>query len=176
MNFSLKPNPLIAVWVPGFLTLTAILFIAYLNASVALEKLMTTVPPGFLAFWIIIAGFAVGELLDTIRDLSEYRWDRICNGKYKINWDFFFDADERHLRNLEEWYYTYYELDANLFLGILVTYVLAWLRVIRIDMQSQIIMAFLTLIFLLSVILTRCEIKKLIQDYYHEKTDKIKGE
>jgi len=171
MNFSLKPNPLIAVWVPGFLTLTAILFIAYLNASVALEKLMTTVPPGFLAFWIIIAGFAVGELLDTIRDLSENLWDRIC----KINWDFFFDADERHLRNLEEWYYTYYELDANLFLGILVTYVLAWLRLIRIDILPQCIMAIPTLIFLLGVISMRREIKNLIDDYY-EKTDKTKRE
>jgi divalent metal cation (Fe/Co/Zn/Cd) transporter len=171
MNFSLKPNPLIAVWVPGFLTLTAILFIAYLNASVALEKLMTTVPPGFLAFWIIIAGLAVGELLDTIRDLSENLWDRIC----KINWDFFFDADERHLRNLEEWYYTYYELDANLFLGILVTYVLAWLRLIRIDILPQCIMAIPTLIFLLGVISMRREIKNLIDDYY-EKTDKTKRE
>ena len=171
MNFSLKPNPLIAVWVPGFLTLTAILFIAYLNASVALEKLMTTVPHSFLAFWIIIAGFAVGELLDAIRDLSEYLWDRIC----KINWNFFFDADERHLRNLEEWYYTYYELDANLFLGILVTYVLAWLRLIRIDILPQCIMAIPTLIFLLGVISMRREIKNLIDDYY-EKTDKTKRE
>jgi len=175
MNFSLKPNPLIAVWVPGFLTLTAILFIAYLNGSGALEKLMTTVPPSFLAFWIIIAGFAVGELLDTIRDLSEYRWDHICNGKYKINWNFFFDADERHLRNLEEWYYTYYELDANLFLGILVTYVLAWLRLIRIDILPQCIMAIPTLIFLRGVISMRREIKNLIDDYY-EKTDKTKRE
>jgi len=170
MNLSLKPNPIIALWVPGFLTLTVTLFVAYQNGSLNILSLSTVIPLYIIGFMVIIAGFAVGEFLDTIRGLSENIWDRICKHKYEINWKFFFDANEEHIRNLEEWYFTYYELDFNLLSGTIIIYILSWFSVIKINCTTQIIMIFPSITFLLSVLFIRKEIKELIDDYYKKNT------
>ena len=127
MNFSLKPNPLIALWVPGFLTVTVILLSGHVGGSLSVLNSITTLPFYAIGFMVIVAGFAVGEFLDTIRDvLWESFLDHLCKGKFKIQWEFFFNGEERHIKNLEEWYYTYYELDFNLFAGEVIVYLLSW--------------------------------------------------
>lgn len=167
MNFSLKPNPLIALWVPGFLTMIAILLAAYIGGSLGVLNSITGLPLYAVGFVVIVVGFAVGELLDTLRDvLWENFLDHLCNEKYKIEWDFFFDGEERHIRNLEEWYYTYYELDFNLLAGEIIVYLLSWFSVIHISPAVQFVMVVPAALFLISALLVRGEIKKLIDEHY----------
>jgi hypothetical protein len=159
MNFSLKPNPLIAVWLPGFATLTAVLFFGNREAiPTLLQQSPSPAIVGALSFLAIVFGFVVGELLDTARDLLEFLID--IPKRFRINWDFFVAGERDKIENLEEWYYTWYELDANLALGILLNFLLSWFSIITIVAWMATVMWILFGIFLLGAGLIRNEVKK----------------
>ena len=96
MNLSLKPNPLIALWIPGTLLVLTIAwtcpYITFQSKDVphllysywdSLNVGLTTL----ILFIISILGFIIGELLDSIRDIvEEYLLDKFHN--LRINWDF----------------------------------------------------------------------------------------
>ena len=62
-------------------------------------------------FLLALSALIVGEILDVIRDsFLEPRWDV----KHQIRWKFFFEGEAEKLKNLEQWYYTWYVFDINL--------------------------------------------------------------
>ena len=167
MNFSLKPNPLIAVWLPGFTTLCALILFGYHDEmSSYLNQSLSSGIVAALSFVAIVFGFVVGELLDSVRDLVEHLCDRLFP-RIAINWDFFVSGEKQKVENLEEWFFTYYELDANLALGILTVLCLPCLSSVVIASWIRLLLIVLFLIFSLSAILMRGEVKKEIDRNYH---------
>jgi hypothetical protein len=113
MNFSLKPHQLVAHWVPGFMFLI-LLALSHPTARSSVESLL---PRGdaLRGFVLAVVAFALGELLDCVRDLCENVWD--CWSE--IRWDFFFDADQDRFDRLDGSYFTYYVFNCNLALSLL---------------------------------------------------------
>ena len=113
MNFSLKPHQLVAHWVPGFLLL---MVIAVLHPS-ASEGVKALLPhsDALSGFVLAVLAFAIGQLLDAVRDLCENIWDRWD----KVDWDFFFEAKPEQIEKLDGSYFTYYVFNSNLVLPLL---------------------------------------------------------
>lgn len=66
----------------------------------------------------VVLAFALGEILDSIRDvLLEDAWNN--RAKVRVNWDFFFEAREDQIEKLRTSYFTYYVFNHNLALGLL---------------------------------------------------------
>ena len=114
MNLSLKPNPLIALWIPGTLLISVIIWTCPIitiyshNIPNLLQNNWSSVSVGsatLIIFIISLLGFLAGEILDCTRDIIE---DCILDKikQCRINWDFFFEAEKEKIINLEEWYYT----------------------------------------------------------------------
>lgn len=169
MNLSLKPNPLIALWLPGtLLVITIIWTCPYITIQ---DK---NIPTLFYEYWsslnvglatlilfiISILGFIVGELLDSLRDIiEEYILDR--HTLHKINWDFFFEGEKEKITNLEEWYYTYYELDFNSVIGITVIILMKIFLIIHISWVITFILFIPIAIMLTDMRIMRKEIVEL---------------
>ncbi len=108
MNFSIQPHQLVAHWVPGLILLVFIRVVGQNFEGVVKIPL----PSGEAArlFTYSVLAFALGQLLDAIRNLVEHildRWD-------KVNWDFFFEGPQEKIERLDRHYFTYYVFDANL--------------------------------------------------------------
>lgn len=123
MNLSLKPHPLIAHWVPGFVLLLMILLSAF---DWRYESLIARIPSelhsaSLIIFALAVLAFVSGQFLDAVRNgLIEECWD-YCEEKRQIqqlNWGFFFDGDEAQLKHLHEHYFTWYVANLNLSLAI----------------------------------------------------------
>ncbi|SRR5712692_6690900 len=125
MNFSLKPHPLVAHWVPGLVALLIIILSAFDWDPTRAIKALTLKQDSFnltIAILAVVA-FPVGEILDAVRSgIIESFWDRVCNGRWEIKWEFFFRGGTRELKNLHEHYFTWYVLDLNLSLAIFLGY------------------------------------------------------
>jgi hypothetical protein len=123
MNFSLKPHPLIAHWVPGFMVIFIVLFSASnWDYTCLFSKIIPNEATGARGALIIltlaVVAFVIGEFLDSVRDLVV---ERCLDSKDPIKWDFFFKGDKNELKNLMDNYFTYYVLNWNLALGIIVS-------------------------------------------------------
>ncbi len=123
MNFSLKPHPLIAHWVPGFMVIFIVSFsVSNWDYTCLFNKIISSEATGSRGALIIltlaVAAFVIGEFLDSVRDLVI---ERCLDCQGPIQWDFFFKADKNSLRNLMDNYFTYYVLNWNLALGIIVS-------------------------------------------------------
>jgi succinate-acetate transporter protein len=175
MNFSLKPNPLIAIWLPGTALLIIIIltcpqiydekFIQYLKGHRSLNIASISI----ILFIISIFGFIIGELLDCIRDIFEEIIEKILKtsnkDSWRIGWNFFVNADKDKIANLEEWYYTYYELDSNIFIGILLLFLLQIFSFIYIPCTWNITLLIISLILIIDIIFMRKEIAKHTEEY-----------
>jgi hypothetical protein len=169
MNFSLKPNPLIALWLPGTLL---VIIIVWTCPYITIQD--KNIPKLFYDYWgslnvgiasliifiLSLIGFMAGELLDSFRDIiEELILDKF--EQYKINWDFFFEGDKEKITNLEEWYYTYYELDFNSVIAILFIIFLKVITVIQISWIIILILIIPIAIMLTDMKIMRGEIVKL---------------
>jgi len=102
MNFSLKPHPLIAHWVPGFVVSLSIFL---WGPRLCLESMASNWNAINEKFQIFLGGliavvvlFVVGQVLDSIRDLIEGKLDDYC----KIKWEFIRKMDVNDLKKFEE--------------------------------------------------------------------------
>jgi hypothetical protein len=117
MNFSLKPHPLVAHWVPGF-TVAIVLALGYCGWDV---RDLLAVPSGsgpaatISIFVVTILAFVLGEVIDSFRDVLESLLDKLD----EVHWDFFFWCTGEEQTNLEESYFTWYAFNANLALGLI---------------------------------------------------------
>ncbi|MGD1046719.1 MAG: SET domain-containing protein-lysine N-methyltransferase [Bacteroidota bacterium] len=167
MNLSLKPHPLVAQWVPGFTLLCVIFFVAYLRCHILFLTVFNELGAPLSIFVAAVIGFVIGQLLDATRDILEDVWDE----KYPpaINWRFFFDGDSTKLKNLEEWYFTWYSLDANIAIALILfipsnilLMINPELRMVGILVMSIVIISFV--IFFRDASILRANIKSYISE------------
>jgi hypothetical protein len=113
MNFSLKPHPLIAHWVPGVIVVvTGLLAWSDWHVSKVLSTFAGDASKATLSVLVLsVIAFVIGGILDSFRNCSE---------DDEVNWDFFFDASEAEVQRLNEYYFTYYVLSKNLTFAIAV--------------------------------------------------------
>ena len=169
MNISLKPNPILAIWLPGFALTMFAIFFWHNGDKIGLLgdfQLMASI-----SFWtvvvIITIAFIIGQLLDAARDiiLENFVFEKLCG---KLKWNFFFEADPALLEKVDEWYYLWYEMDANLVVAILIASILALVGKLSIDFFTWIAMAVALILFFCDARELRIEIKNLIDKYYKE--------
>lgn len=161
MNFSMKPHPLIAHWVPGFVVTLIILLSIYEwdYSSLANGVVPTGTSGTFNILALAVIAFVVGQVLDAMRDLLENIWDI----KWKINWQFFFEGDKEKLEKLHENYFTYYVFNCNLSLGIIIIIFLKSFSVVKFPSDWFLFFPLygIPVVFILNAISLRCEIRKL---------------
>ncbi len=164
MNISLKPGPIISIWLPGF-ALTV-----FVSLSLQGWNLAGVVgPEKSVGFWSVVAiiaiSFVVGQFLDAVRDvvLENLVFDKICG---KVKWEFFFEAKKESLDNLEDWFYTWYEMDANIVVAILVVSILGLFKEIPVNNLTWILMVIAAFFFFWDAKELRCSTKDMIDRYY----------
>ncbi len=117
MNFSLRPHPLIAHWVPGVVVVVTAL-LAWSDWSVinVLAVFAGDAPKAAISVLVLsVFAFVIGEVLDSCRN---------CREDNEVNWDFFFDSDKEKVKRLDEYYFTYYVLNKNLASAIALAWVI----------------------------------------------------
>lgn len=163
MNFSLKPNPLIAILLPGFTTLVAIIFFKQ-----AESPLVTVIPnidhTTFDMILIVTFGFVLGNFLDAVRDVLEGLFDMVS----PIKWDFFISGPKNYLQNFEEWFYTWYELDLNLVLGTILFFICRWKSIFNQHIGFIIALIIFLIILSVSAVCMRIEVKTQIDRVYDD--------
>ena len=174
MNFSLKPHPLIAQWVPGFT------FLTLLWGSLHGWNFSALVPTGAQAVLytliLSVAPFVIGQVFDTIRNTYiESAFDK-CP-KRKIWWEEFITAKEDELTRVEENYFTYYVLDWNLAFSLiafrLLSFLLFWLNGAPTNMWDGIgltlAIVFVSRLFIKDAISLRVELKVIVDRWKIER-------
>jgi len=120
MNLNLKPHPLVAHWIPGFVACSIILFSVFIWDYEWLINLITHTTTQGLAliiFLLSIVSFVIGEALDAIRNSFI---EDCLDKKSKINWDFFSMGEREKITNIDEWYFTWYAFSVNMCSAILI--------------------------------------------------------
>lgn len=163
MNLSVKPQPLLAHWVPGFVILIVVLFSVCQWRFDQILKLMDSAGLAVAVTFAVVA-FVVGQFLDSVRDILDGFWHSIF--KRKINWRFFFEGDSQQLQNLNEWFFTYYVLNANLVVGLLLV-LLPGSYLMTIPNSILTWMWIAAGVFLVDAVFLRIEIQKLIPEKSH---------
>lgn len=178
MNFSLKPHPLIAHWVPGFVV-SLIIFLW--GPRLCLESMASNWNAINEKFQIFLGGliavvvpFVVGQVLDSIRDLIEGKLDDYC----KIKWEFIRKMDVNDLKKFEEYYFTYYVFNSNLVIGIglivlptlILTFIFSRFSLLALGVLLLALVA--ALILFCDAFQLRHEIKEYIEEWLNENKKK----
>jgi hypothetical protein len=141
-DLALRPTPLLGHWVPGLIvTALSMLWVRGPDGALLISKVASFHSTTLIVLTLAVLSYAVGELLDSLRDLAEdlvdwepkehIPWQRLAAalswlGVAPLRWEFLVTADERHRANFEEWYFTYYLLDGNLAIGLLILAFVPW--------------------------------------------------
>jgi hypothetical protein len=105
----------------------------------------------------VVAAFVVGQILDAVRDTL---WERVFDRFRPLNWKFFFKGKGEDIDKLEAWFFTYYVLDINLFLGLLIVIIEIFLT--RTPCQVRVVAVIAAVVFLVNGLTLRKEIAELI--------------
>jgi hypothetical protein len=141
-DFALRPTPLLGHWVPGLIvTALSMFWVRGPDGTLLISKVASFHSTTLIVLTLAVLSYAVGELLDSLRDLAEdlvdwepkehIRWQWLAAalswlGVAPLRWEFLVTANERHRANFEEWYFTYYLLDGNLAIGLLILAFVPW--------------------------------------------------
>jgi hypothetical protein len=118
MNFAPKAGPLVAELLSG---VTALLII-YFDFHGLSFKEFDELTAGAIAVLVVIA-WIIGTFFDALRNLLEWVWDCSRFTERELNWDFFFRGDERRLANLDQYYWSFYLLDMDMAIAIVLSLV-----------------------------------------------------
>ena len=116
MSFS--PRQIAAHWVPGFMLL-GLIFLDYTQGDKVLAQSVQSWNITILLLAGGAGGFVVGNFLDALRDLSEELWDRLPG--CEIKWKFLLEGDTEKVQRVDDYYFTFYVMSANLVIAILIT-------------------------------------------------------
>src|SRR5260370_15166046 len=113
MRFYLRPDQLVAHWVPGFLAIGIVCLAEWNWTKASMNELRAVIGAPSTVLAVVVAGFAIGQFLDGLRNLFE---EAMCNFHQKcaIKWDFILKMSDRGLGRMEEYYFTYYLFDFNM--------------------------------------------------------------
>jgi hypothetical protein len=169
MNSSFKPRTLVSIILPGFVLLIAVAYllvkgdIKQIDASVSAISTLTSA--GVITTFFLVA-FCVGAFIDAIRNSLDSLFDRyFSKDKDTTWWDIFFKGDKEKVEQLDEYYYSYYQFDANL---AIVSFILSLLFLFFNPSPYRcifLIPAAICAVLLLDAILLRKEIKRLSQEH-----------
>jgi hypothetical protein len=180
VNLSLRPHLLISHWVPGMFVLMVVV-LSHLDwkygvfiATYAKEGSVVTVSIVLFS----IAAFLIGEILDSVRDLLEYIWDKILP---EVNWDYLVTAPPDQVERFDNYYRTYYVFNMNLGLAFALSLLMVWLGVVSLPdwacRPSAIVGAVLGLfILLVDAILLRREIARVTKQMSRLEAEGKRGE
>jgi hypothetical protein len=116
MNFMPKAGPLVAELLSG----VSALLIFYCDFYGLSFKTIDELTSGAIVVLAILA-WILGTFFDLIRNLLEYVWDCRRFTLHELNWAFFFRGDETRLANLEHYFWSFYLLDADMAIAILLS-------------------------------------------------------
>lgn len=166
MNFALKVGPLVAEILSGFTALV----LGYFDLNgLDFKTLKALSAPEIVGVFVL--AWLLGTLFDVIRNLLEWLWDCRRLVTKPLNWRFFFEGDEQRLANLEHYFYSFYMLDADMAISILLFVFLGrWIISVTIGpahVYSEFVRGFLFFIatlFALDAMLLRWEIKRYLDE------------
>jgi hypothetical protein len=123
MDFSLRPHQLVAHWTPGFV----LLGILGLTDLSGFRNILVTHPTvchyletnqAITLLAIAVAGFVIGEFLDTIRDLIDRAIDdgnlKCLDWIPKVDWKFLVKGEDSKVQRTDDYYFIYYVFQMNL--------------------------------------------------------------
>jgi hypothetical protein len=113
MNFAPKVGPLVAELLSG---VTALLII-YFDFHGFSFKEFDELTSGALVVLVVVA-WIIGTFFDTLRNHLEWLWDSRWFAEHELNWAFFFRGDQKRLANLDQYFWSFYVLDADMVLAI----------------------------------------------------------
>jgi hypothetical protein len=101
----------------------------------------------------------------------EWVWDWTRLTEHELNWAFFFRGDERRLANLDQYFWSFYLLDADIVLAIIFSLVasvcMIFFKIIAVRSYSCLIwglLLFAAVCFVSDAFFLRREIKKLLDE------------
>ena len=133
-----------------------------------IPELLKTIQPS-IGFWAAVAfiaiAFVIGQFLDAARDvfLENLLFARFCG---QVKWEFFLEAKKEAIENLEDWYYTWYEMDANIVMAILFASILGVFKLVSINCLTWILMLIVGFFFFYDAFELRLWTKKMVDHYY----------
>lgn len=119
MSFSLKPRLFLIGFLPGFLFIAGCLALKKNCDYSSMGKLLKDIIL-FSGTAIIVFSFIIGQVFDSVRDLiieNLLKFDlRKCKfvKENNIDWDFFYKADEKNIKKLDENFYLFYVINTNI--------------------------------------------------------------
>jgi hypothetical protein len=164
MNFAPKAGPVVAELLSGI----AALLIVYLAIHGPSFYGINSLSSGAMIVLVLVA-WILGTFFDLIRNLFEYVWDCKWFTATKLNWAFFFRGDEKKLANLEHYFWSFYMLDGDMTVSIVLSIgaslVVLRLKAATVSCEIIIVWAlllFVALLFANDARLLRREIKDLL--------------
>jgi len=116
MDLTPKVGPLVAELLSG----VAALLIFYCDFYGLSFKAIDELTSGAIVVLVLIA-WILGTFFDLIRNLLEWVWDSPRFTSHELNWAFFFRGDQTRLANLEHYFWSFYLLDADMAIAILLS-------------------------------------------------------
>lgn len=113
MNFAPKVGPLVAELLSG---VTALLIIYFDFHGLSFNE-FDELTSGAIVVLIVIA-WIIGTFFDAVRNQFEWVWDSRWFAEQELNGAFFFRGDEKRLANLDQYFWSFYVLDADMVLAI----------------------------------------------------------
>jgi hypothetical protein len=157
MNFAPKVGPVVAELLSGI----AALLIMYLAIQGPTFSWIDSLSSGAIAVLVLIA-WILGTFFDLIRNHLEWIWDSKHFTPEELNWSFFFRGDAARLANLEHYFWSFYMLDADMAIAILLSVSsspLIALRLRRVPIPGY--MCFIWLLLLLAALLFANDARRL---------------
>src|SRR5271169_42938 len=116
MNFGPKAGPLVAEFLSG----VAFLVLVYFDLHGFSFKEIDELSSGAIVLLVLVA-WILGTFFDLISYLMEWVWDSECLTTHAFHWAFFFRGDKDRLANLEHYFWSFYLLDADMAIAILLS-------------------------------------------------------
>src|ERR1022692_3127986 len=119
MTSSFSPRTILTLILPGAIFLMALAFIFKEDALYQIEALpksaasILTSAAFITAF--LLASFFLGSFFDSIRNLVDSSLDKGSNW-----WDFFFKGEKEKVEQMDGYYFSYYQFDANAAIAIFI--------------------------------------------------------
>jgi hypothetical protein len=168
MDTTIKPRPLIGEILPGFTVLGLFLFsyfrahLDHLDQLIILIKDHSTII--ILASGLVfILSWIIGDFFDALR---ETLIERIFDCWQPLWWDFFFQGKREKVDQVEDYYYSYYEVSINFTVAIVIFIICeplfyctsAFIK--PLPWYINLILFVVAIVFFLDARTLRCEIKK----------------
>jgi hypothetical protein len=116
--------------------------------------------------YILPLAWISGTFFDLIRNLLEWVWDCRWIATQKLNWRFFFNGEPERLANLEHYFWSFYLLDADMAIAILLSLLLSRVFIPNgcLNLPWKLGLAFVAAMFAFDATLLRIEIKDLLDE------------